>query len=144
VYHWLDHVRSGSRNVDFNRDELVQLKALASAALRDIAGLSEPAIAEWIDSREPVDAERRVLLLSGNEPDLHADDTSSIRRRIRTGRLLWVNLAAWPWWPIVIGGDAVKGGLPKQWWEMKRVTETYATWLRLRPDGTLRPAEILE
>ena len=112
-----------------DQDDLAQLKALRAAALRDIAGLSQVAVAEWIDgpSCPPV---RRRALLHGAEA-AYWGETRVIRGRTATGRRLWASLGAWPWWPLaggLAGVDELKGGLPREWWKRSDVIDTWNAW----------------
>jgi hypothetical protein len=134
VARWLDHPESGASEIDFNRNELTELKALAAAALIDVAGLSQAAIQEWL--RPETSNERRPGIMAGVPAESHQGDTRSTGRRIERGRRLWIRLAAWPWWAVVDAGEDVAGGMPRRWWGLPRVIETHRTWLRLASDGT--------
>jgi hypothetical protein len=125
---WLDQPDAqAARRHELDRRDLAQLSALAAAALHDIAGLSQRAVTEWFSPT--ITWERRRALMRGE--DACHGDTRTTRRRIARGRKLWVQLAGWPWWPIddSNGGDALSR-LPKRWWELPRVVETYDTWTR--------------
>jgi hypothetical protein len=135
VARWLDRPESEARKIDFNRDELSELEALAAAALRDVAGLSEAEVREWLSPE--ISNQRQCGIMAGVPATCHQGDTRSTRRRIARGRRLWVRLAAWPWWPVVDAGGDVAGGVPRRWWELPRVAETHRTWLLLASDGTL-------
>jgi hypothetical protein len=133
---WLDQPDAqGTRSHFLDTDDLAQLKALAAAALRDVAGLPEAAVREWI-GLPTGSATRRVAIMSGVPSEDHQGDTRSTRRQIARGRRLWVRLAAWPWWAAVDAGEDVAAGMPRRWWELPRVVETHRTWLRLASDGT--------
>jgi len=80
--------------------------------------------------------ERRRALMSGDRAEVNGNTTVT-GRRIREGRKLWVQLAAWPWWAVVDACGSLAGGMPARWWEMPRVVETYRTWRLLRPDGSI-------
>jgi hypothetical protein len=136
VYQWLDHIRSGERPIDFNRDERSELKALTAAVLRDVAGFSPPSIEEWVDTTTLADNSRRIELMAGTSNSRYGDRV--VRDLVRRGRELWVQLAAWPWWPIAQSGKSVVGGLPESFWELRDVVETHALWVRLEPDGSLK------
>jgi hypothetical protein len=131
----LDHPESGAREIDFNRDELSELKALAAAALHDVAGRSQAAVQEWLSPE--ISNQRQCGIMAGVPADSHQGDTRSTRRRIERGRRLWVRLAAWPWWAVVDAGEDVAGGMPRRWWELPRVVDTHRVWLLLAADGTL-------
>ena len=111
---------------------------LPNDALADVYGLPHPPPGGgWV----PYGSGGRAGILSTGAiltMGAKAGDTSPTRRYVRRGRHLWVHLAAWPWWPVVDGGDKVGGPMPDRWWELPRVVETYATWLNLMPDGSRR------
>lgn len=127
VASWLDQLDAqGGRAHALDRDDRAQIRKLAGAALHDVAGLSQPQVMEWTNM-PPIDNERRRALMSGAPTEVNGDTTVT-QRRIREGRKLWVQLAAWPWWAVVDAGETLTGGLPARWWEMSRVVETYRTW----------------
>lgn len=118
-----------SRSSRLNQRDRWQLEALCAAALRDVAGLSEPAVREWIE--DAIDNARRRELMAGAEAE--RGDTRSIRRRISRGRGLWVLLAAWPWWAVAEAGLELRA--PASWYQLERVHSTFATWA----DGVVSP-----
>src|SRR5215203_1852802 len=83
--------------------DLAQLRALAAAALRDVAGLSEAPVQEWIGP-PTISSDRRRAILVGVPSKIAPGHTRSTRRQIARGRELWVQLAAWPWWAVLDAG----------------------------------------
>lgn len=126
VASWMENPRAqGTRTLD--RDDRDQVRALSSAALTDIAGLSLLQVREWIE--DPIDSTRRRELMAGADPD-RGDTRSTVRRNGR-GRLRWARLGAWPWWAIADAGFELSGRLPQRWWEIDRVAGTLEHWLAL-------------
>ena len=77
-----------------------QLRALAIAALRDVAGWS------------PRDERYSALGYSGKE---------QVQAAARRGRRLWATLAAWPWW----GAPEFD---PANWWLDRSIQYRFAAW----------------
>ncbi len=97
---------------------LTQFRRLVATTATDIGGAGRRAIA---------------VTLHGDEESVRQAD-----RDREVGRELWIGLGAWPWWAIAaayIDNDeplapGLKGGLPNKWWELPRVEQTLAAWLR--------------
>jgi hypothetical protein len=107
---------------DLDRDDRAQLRCLGAAAFHDIGRWSAEEIQDQIGT-------------PGS-----AGQTRTIRRSIRKGRRLWVQIAGWPWWSIhdAFGSEALDQVLDgERWWIGQRVIETYETWRRLAPDGQM-------
>lgn len=55
-------------------------------------------------------------------------DSRAARSAVAKGRSLWMQLAAWPWWPLAAGGHMPSPGLPKDWWEIPDVVANWWAW----------------
>lgn len=132
---WLDRPEAQpSQQYQLDGSDIGQIKALAAAALADIAGLRRAAVCEWITppKSEHIDGSRRRELLEGAEPELMTDaEAKFTARKLREGRGLWVKLAAWPWWPLANAGFQVEHGLRSGWWRLEPVTQAFQDWMTL-------------
>ena len=92
-----DQARGGARDV---------LNAMGTAAMRDLAGVAQSAVAErW-----------RV-------------DQRSVRRAAARGRKLWTQIGAWPWWGAVRWFGVEPGeALPRDWWENELAALALMKW----------------
>lgn len=85
-----------------------QLRFLAAAALRDVAGLDLLDVGRELGYVIKDKRGRAVRHVTGRAADKGAD--------------LWRSLAAWPWWGLPAGP------LPEAWWELLDVIERFEVW----------------